>query len=1124
MSRRVPPRNKIDNQKINQDDTDAGYTPLQIGADKRQEYNVSELEISIDHLRDTRDWSAVSALIKRYAHVFDIGCASKGGTNFTGERSRAYYWVVMAEVMIHQNKDMQNAGFCITRSAERDPDFGLWRIVLVKILLIRTRKLIHQDSSLMKSASGDYSEPEIAPATDKHSASRSLHSGGIQTDAYDNAIKELDEQERNLILSSLASFKMSHRKAILSAFSALPSDEILRIFMEILVRFNQLKLDHLNNDARIQWIYIICKKVLQNIHITDYYQQYLEKQLSEYNFWMVLDAISTRSLIREICGDMQQARSDIQQLVHVVVKQYPHSLSKLPESIRTSLLFTCCRLPILERNMNLPSASLDSFRFCVSGDSIIAPHLAESVKIALSMTAADMMIQLAYSMHQRGQPAGGVEIEMNVKDEKKGESSHKESSKKDSIDDIINHAYMLMVQAKDMLEVSTSETSASRGGKLVDSSTDFISHHPSSLIHDLKIRLGSDYIHVCRSDPVSLFEASPTGAIATEHVAILLASITTFLTGKKQNMQDPSDILAWAMSVNAKPSYDLLWNVSQTYLTPQINKLNESVCLMQQCIERKATTICAEENRTIFARSELSAWLGLGVQIHKYSALPALKCALTCLHGLGNPKKSIEVALQGLLRCTGGSECANLVQSYLQAPESLSRNSKQPHFKKSLLTLSLMSSLGSTALNIFQFILIVAKSFAALSRCSHAGHRQVQEWINKSCLMFDLLESTELRDLFDNLPVSDRDDWSFEDEFYEKCRYQALASYALEYSALQAEMRQITPAIKRLQVFLGEMGENVTNCDISNHFHLLAVLLKSKDDPDSQVAAINVCKKSIEIKSKSKSLYLVNTEITLAHLLWGDSRAEESIQLVDRASELVESTIAQPEHTKLYKSSMDFPFQQELLKIGILLECCALYRMSGNLDKAQHCIEEAWLILYSPTLAQSIFVVPKEKKETRFSTGMTSQPYTDEAKWISVGRGMPTLPGWRLPSGMGWGLSETFSRGFVGESHENNVEEFDITRTNYVSFEADLLAECANVLLCRMDKTVLDNYKAIRDIVELSLSVDPNHFWSKVLMAQLSVDVIEKTEPMARKLVDIVQANEYAQAALRRNSTSSEAW
>lgn len=1082
----------------------------------RQEYNVNELEMSIDHLRQQRDWPAVSALIKRYAHVFDIGYATEGGS-----RSRAYYWVVMAEVMIYHSKDIQNAGFCITRSAERDPDFGVWRIVLVKILLIRTKNLANKEEPEVISALGSDAESETAfPGQINRKLTTAPSSGGIQTDAYDKAIQQLDEHEEKQILSFLEGFKMSHRKAILSSFSSLPSDEILRIFMEVLVLFNQGMLDHNSSSARNQFIYIICKKVLQNIHITDYYQQYLDKLLSEYNFWMVLDAISTRSLIREMRGEMQQARSDLQQLVHVVVKQYSHSLSTLPVSIRTSLLFTCCRLPILERDMNLHSAALTSFHFCVSADSFIAPHLSEPVKIVLCMAAADMMLQVA---HKQGEEVGQLGQNSG---ERMNEHREEDTGHEESIDDIVNHAYMVLVHAKEML--SGASPTCSVGGRLVDANTDFIAHHPSSLINDLKDRLGDEYTYICRSDPVSLFEASPTGAVATEHVSILLASITRFQEGKKINVQDPLSVLTWAMSASVRPSYDLLWNISQMYLSPHVNRIDESVCLMRQCVERKAVTTRTEELQTIFDRGELSTWLGLGVQVHKYPAMPALKCAQACLYGLGNPKRAIDAAFHGLGLCAGagGIECAELVQRrLLDTSESGAEGSMAP-LNKHMLTLSLMSSLGSTAVNIFEFVLMIAKSFAALSRCTHAGDSQVQQWVRKSSMLFDLLESTELRDLFDSLQVSDQDDWSFEDLYYEECRHQALASFVLESCAFHAERGEISFPIKRLKSFLDEV-EGIAHCDTSRHYSLLIVLLScAHDGPDIPEHMIS---KVIPVESECP-LLLASSKLTLSQLYCKESKLEEASALAESVSKLVLSRNgASPEYsTKLShldkQLSVYFPFQEELLKIHLLLGCSLVHRSSNNYDRAQYCVEEAWSIFQSPTLAQAVY--PTSTVEQGLSPPAdvpSSQPRSDEANMLSAGRRKNILQGWRLPSGMGWGLAETFTEGRVGNSHED-LCDFAVTRRKYSSVQADLLAESANVLYCRVNQDVFDCHSAVEELIAQALALEPNHLESNLLMSQLHADLAEAKDPSARSVGDVLRAVECARICLKQDEKSAGAW
>lgn len=130
---------------------------------------------------------------------------------------------------------------------------------------------------------------------------------------------------------------------------------------------------------------------------------------------------------------------------------------------------------------------------------------------------------------------------------------------------------------------------------------------------------------------------------------------------------------------------------------------------------------------------------------------------------------------------------------------------------------------------------------------------------------------------------------------------------------------------------------------------------------------------------------------------------------------------------------------------------------------------------------------------------------------------------------MGWGIAETFAVGCIGKSRED-LEGIGITKINYASFEADLLAECANIVYCRMQRTDDNGSRScinilhVQDILTLALCIEPNHLQSNILMAKLKLDVIEGKKSHDRQLVDVLQANDYAQAALRVNRKSADAW
>lgn len=101
-------------------------------------YNPDELELKIDRFRMDRDWNGVLKSIEIYAHVFAVGAAVHSKQHENLEHIRAYYWTVMAELMLEKKHDYLKAFGCVKRSSEIGPHYIDWRIMLIRVLLGRT--------------------------------------------------------------------------------------------------------------------------------------------------------------------------------------------------------------------------------------------------------------------------------------------------------------------------------------------------------------------------------------------------------------------------------------------------------------------------------------------------------------------------------------------------------------------------------------------------------------------------------------------------------------------------------------------------------------------------------------------------------------------------------------------------------------------------------------------------------------------------------------------------------------------------------------------------------------------------------------------------------------------------
>ena len=105
-------------------------------------YDPQDLEINIDNNRLLSNWPTVLSLVERYARIFDVGAASPtsdiSGNEVHG-RSRAYYWCVMAELMLYHTQNLDKAAYCVAMAFDHDKDYWDWRIINVKVLLERTK-------------------------------------------------------------------------------------------------------------------------------------------------------------------------------------------------------------------------------------------------------------------------------------------------------------------------------------------------------------------------------------------------------------------------------------------------------------------------------------------------------------------------------------------------------------------------------------------------------------------------------------------------------------------------------------------------------------------------------------------------------------------------------------------------------------------------------------------------------------------------------------------------------------------------------------------------------------------------------------------------------------------------
>ena len=74
-------------------------------------------------------------MLRRYAHVFDVGMARVTKQHRDLKAVLAYYWVCMAESLLENNLDYLSAIDCVKRAQHSDKDYLDSQVCLSRILL-----------------------------------------------------------------------------------------------------------------------------------------------------------------------------------------------------------------------------------------------------------------------------------------------------------------------------------------------------------------------------------------------------------------------------------------------------------------------------------------------------------------------------------------------------------------------------------------------------------------------------------------------------------------------------------------------------------------------------------------------------------------------------------------------------------------------------------------------------------------------------------------------------------------------------------------------------------------------------------------------------------------------------
>ena len=230
------------------------------------------------------------------------------------------------------------------------------------------------------------------------------------------------------------------KSCILATFDYLSTDAVVSIitdFNTFIERKLLISKEKDNKEMCKYLVFFICLKLLSNVDIDGELQHHQNNCITEYRLWLFLDAVSTKVALWECLGEISTSQEIAKMMISYVFHrkenmygsnkdikieqddEYDHDhdddailvkstsflsdirlniFLTLPDICRSVILAIACRMPLVEKELGLVDIALESFRKCISGDSLVKAHVPVGVQLGLKLEAAMLMLQRAQQL------------------------------------------------------------------------------------------------------------------------------------------------------------------------------------------------------------------------------------------------------------------------------------------------------------------------------------------------------------------------------------------------------------------------------------------------------------------------------------------------------------------------------------------------------------------------------------------------------------------------------------------------------------------------------------------------------------------------------------------------------
>ena len=1142
--------------------------------------NIITLENSLETKRLRGQWSGVMNLLEKIARSYGFG--SQSGNNVNGGRENKYkYWISMAEVMIEHVGDHDQALACISKARAlqvgSDPvAFPEWKILLTKYLLVATSNLLL--SSVDETGNNSKKKTNEMPSTNSiiNSSSSSLSSSShnskyLNKETFNDSgteeslrrqfdiffrndkviqFSKANGREQRWMCDTLINDAI-HCTMVFQVLAYMDIKSRTRIYSDVLHWMRKQKLkDSLNysiDHVLMRWIFSTAREMLYGVDVTQLVKDANDKSVSEYNLWLRLDAVIGRSCLSTLLGDLNTAADDIKGLLNGFFPSGDIELTRLPPTVRKTLLEAICRLPILEVSLGRIFDALSTYKKCISVNSKVRTHIPVPTRVGMIFSAAILLLQQQMMLENDRMLTTNSHDNVAVVDASPFET-----------------AFSLLISIRQIMTM----TVVTDPDPWIDNSSalsqDKVDNQQPAIVDG-----GS--LHPIQNPRQSFISRLPLTAVSplieTEFVTPGRVGVTLWVLIKKLK-RTPSavDLLEWSSSHEIHPDFSLLWSLGCAY--EECGKYKEALSMFQQCHEvctsqeMSPVGIDAVRNDTFL---RLVEWLDPEARPKHRSWLPIIRAARIALHVFNDVKQTFVLLTNGLdtlyskqkewvhdlidisqsifTSITNSDPLLSITLKTIRTPQiSLPDSSKwdtahkdmskffRPSSQSQLQVQSLIDADKEQGFG--RLILCLAQCFATESRDSRVpSHIRIL----KRQLALKLLKALErwnVDNTTNNSMTRNSSQYATHSNITPKAgvtreKQNFLMTIAVEQSLLLAELSELSEAMKHVNLSLAYFPSSFSLMHLKALLSITDKLAKSSSSSLSSIA-ISVCKDLINERERSNYMSIPlreRMELNQATLTLAAAylRVEDTVT-ASAACVKVKDYLTEEWSQSDYVSNCS-PVALERM-VSDLCFCSNVCSVNGDIQHAIEALELAWNAMkvssrskVSTKTAQTDNIL-KTNSMSHVSNTNDGDVDIEEIDHLELSRWLPECPGWRLPKLQGWKWNLT----------EDNL---------HMSLHARLLCELANIIENAWAVNNLDNHVSsvdmykLREIYRFASAVAPSvlsfvgESQSTLKYLQIKRDeanISASTRDVDDAAINVAYAYDMALSAIRLDDRSSQSW